>query len=185
MPRKRTATSTDQALIPAEMIERRIYMIRSQKVMLDRDLAELYGVSTGRLNEQVKRNRKRFPDDFMFRLSKVELENWTSQFAISNSSLKMGLRRPPYAFTEHGVAMLSSVLNSDRAIEVNIAIVRAFVRLREVIASHKDLARRMADLERQQKTQGEDIAAVFQAIQRLLEPPKKPTRRIGFQRPES
>jgi hypothetical protein len=120
--------SKDESLIPAERIERAILVIRGHKVLLDRDLAELYGVSTGALNQAVKRNRKRSPEDFMFQLSPVEFENWKSQIVISNSAAKMGVRKRPYAFTEQGVAMLSSVLHSDRAIEVNIAIMRVFVR---------------------------------------------------------
>src|SRR5580700_10334913 len=118
---------TKVSLIPAARIERAILLIRGHKVMLDRDLAELYGVPTGVLNQAVKRNRKRFPDDFMFQLSKEEMENWISQIVISNSTAKMGVRHRPYAFTEQGVATPSSVLNSERAIEVNIAIMRAFV----------------------------------------------------------
>ncbi len=181
-PRTPAPAAPSQLPVPVEMIERRIYLIRGNKVMLDRDLAELYGAPTFRLNEQVKRNRKRFPDDFMFQLTRQESDVLTSQIAISKTG-RGGRRTLPYAFTEQGVAMLSSVLNSDRAITVNIAIMRAFVQLREMLASHKDLARRMADLEREQKEQGEQIAAVFQAIQQLLEPPEQPKRQIGFRAP--
>ena len=117
MPKK-----AQQSIIPVEQITSRIYVLRGQKVMLDRDLAELYGVTTGRLNEQVKRNTNRFPKDFMFQLSKKEMDNWKSQIAISNPSLKMSLRKAPLAFTEPGVAMLSSVLHSERAVEVNIGM---------------------------------------------------------------
>ena len=120
----------DHVLIPVERIEKAILLIRRQKIMLDRDLAELYGVPTKVLNQAVARNRKRFPGDFMFQLSQGEFENWRSQIVTSNSAARMGLRRRPYAFTEQGVAMLSSVLNSERAIEVNIAIMRTFVHLR-------------------------------------------------------
>src|ERR1039458_127566 len=116
--------------VPVQFIERRIYLIRGQKVMLDSDLADLYQVPTFRLNEAVKRNGDRFPEDFMFQLNKEELENWRSQIEISNPGAKMGLRRPPYAFTELGVAMLSSVLGSKRAVHVNIAIMRTFVEAR-------------------------------------------------------
>src|SRR5712691_4360609 len=133
--------------VPVTLIERRIYLIRTQKVMIDTDLAQLYGVPTYRLNEAVKRNRKRFPADFMFQLNKKEAESLTSQFAISKKG-RGGRRTLPYAFTEQGVAMLSSVLNSERAIQVNIVIMRAFVRLREILASHKDLARKLDELER-------------------------------------
>jgi ORF6N domain len=138
----------NEILIPAERIEKAILLIRGQKVMLDRDLADLYGVPTGVLNQAVKRNSKRFPRDFMFRLSKAEMEKWKSQTVISNPGAKMGLRKHPYAFTEQGVAMLSSVLRSSRAIEVNIAIMRAFVRLRQILGTHEDLVRKLEQLER-------------------------------------
>ena len=171
----------DASVIPVERIERAILLVRGQKVLLDRDLAELYGVATKVLNQAVSRNRKRFPDDFMFQLSSEELENWRSQFVTSNSAAKMGLRRRPYAFTERGVAMLSSVLNSDRAIEVNIAIMRAFVRLREIMSTHKDLARKLDDLQRKLGEHDEKFAVVFEAIRQLMAPPPAPAkRRIGF-----
>lgn len=121
MPKKLSITNI--LPVPAELIERRIYVIRGQKVMFNFDLAELYKVSTKALNQAIKRNLQRFPEDFMFQLTKEELENWRSQFVTSNSALKMGLRRPPYVFTEHGVAMLSSVLNSDHAVQMNILII--------------------------------------------------------------
>lgn len=175
----------DQLPVPMELVERRIYLIRGQKVMLDSDLAELYQVPTFRLNEAVKRNRNRFPEDFMFQLSKEELENWRSQIAISNPGVKMGLRRPPYAFTEHGVAMLSAVLNSDRAVQMSIIIVRAFVRMRELLASHKDLARRVEEVEARQKSHSSTfqqhasiLVEVVKDIQRIKNPPQ--TRAIGF-----
>jgi hypothetical protein len=180
---RRTAATTmaKDDLIPAERIEKAILLIRGQKVMLDRDLAELYGVPTKRLNEQVSRNRKRFPADFMFQLSKDELENWRSQFATSNPSARMGVRRQPYAFTEQGVAMLSSVLSSDRAVEVNVAIMRAFVRLRQIMSTQKDLARKLDDLERKLAGHDEKFAIVFEAIRQLMAPsPAPPKRRIGF-----
>ena len=170
-----------QSLIPAERIENAILLIRGHKVMLDRDLAELYGVPTGVLNQAVKRNRRRFPNDFMFQLSKEEVENWKSQIVISNSVVRMGLRKRPYAFTEQGVAMLSSVLHSDRAIDVNIAIMRAFVQLRELLATHKDLARKLDALE---KKYDAEFQVVFEAIRQLmLPPPEKPKGRFGFRRP--
>jgi hypothetical protein len=122
--------------IPDEVLERRIHFIRGQKVMLDRDLAELYGVEVKQLKRQVKRNAARFPDDFMFELSKAELENWRSQFGTSNPSIKQGLRYAPYAFTENGVAQLSSVLNSERAIAVNIRS-SVFTRMREMLLTHR------------------------------------------------
>ena len=135
-----------ESLIPAERIERAILLLRGQKVMLDCDLALLYGVSTKRLNEQVRRNRARFPRDFMFQLNKEEFEDWRSQIATSNPSAKMGLRRRPHAFTDQGVAMLSSVLNSDRAVRVNIDIMRAFIRLRQLLATNEELARNRISL---------------------------------------
>lgn len=164
-------------LIPAENIDHLIFLIRGQKVMLDKDLAQLYGVPTKRLNEQVRRNRKRFPPDFMFQMSKAEMENWRSQFATSNSSLKMGLRRPPYVFTEHGVAMLSSVLNSDRAVEINIMIMRAFIRLRQMVSLNRALAKRLAAVERRLTGHDADILHFYQVIQNLTRP-----ERIGFKR---
>jgi hypothetical protein len=165
------------ALIPQERIEQAILFFRGQKVLLDRDLAELYGVETRTLIQAVKRNKTRFPDDFMFQLSKAELENWRSQFVMSNSSAKMGVRRPPYAFTEQGVAMLSSVLRSKRAVQVNIEIMRAFVRLRELLATHAELARRLDELEKKYDKQ---FAVVFDAIRQMMAPPKEPVREIGY-----
>lgn len=174
-------------LIPAEVIEKRILIIRGQKVMLDADLAELYGVTTKRLNEQVKRNYERFPEDFMFQLTAEETENLRSHFGTSNlrsqnaTSSHGGRRYDPYAFTEQGVAMLSSVLNSKRAVQVNIEIMRAFVKLREIIASHKDLARKLEQLEKKYDAQ---FKIVFDALRELIEPPKKPKREIIGFRPQ-
>jgi phage regulator Rha-like protein len=165
-----------KALIPAEVIERKIYLIRGQKVMLDSDLAKLYGVTTKRLNEQVRRNLKRFPSDFMFQLSNEEAVSLRSQFATSKRG---GRRYLPYAFTEQGVAMLSTVLNSERAIEVNIQIMRAFVKLREIIASNKALAKRLDELE---SKYDEQFKAVFDAIRELMTPPEPKKRKIGFRR---
>jgi hypothetical protein len=162
------------------MIERHIYFIRGQKVLLDTDLAELYGVPTYRLNEQVKRNRNRFPDDFMFQLKAKEGNSLTSQIAMSNAG-RGGRRTRPYVFTEQGVAMLSSVLNSERAVQVNIAIMRAFVKLREVIATHKELAQKSEALECKFQEHDSQIEEVFDAIRQLLEPKPVPLgRRIGF-----
>jgi len=172
----------DEVLIPAERIDKAILLIRGHKVMLDRDLAELYGVPTKVLNQAVGRNAKRFPADFMFQLSKEEVEEWRSQLVTSNSAAKMGLRRPPYAFTEQGVAMLSSVLHSDRAVNVNIEIMRAFVRLRRLLATHADLARKLEALEKKYDAQ---FKMVFDAIRQLMAPPPEPRRgRIGFQPPK-
>jgi hypothetical protein len=177
---------SEAQLVPSTaQIERAILLIRGHKVMLDRDLATLYDVPTKVLNQAVRRNAKRFPEDFMFHLTKVEFENWRSQIVTSNPSAKKGFRRRPYAFTEQGVAMLSSVLNSERAIEVNIAIMRAFVRLREILASHKDLARKLEDLERKLGDHDEKFQVVFEAIRQLMAPPPEPKRgRIGFRMPE-
>jgi hypothetical protein len=164
------------ALIPVEVIENKIYLVRGHKVMLDSDLAELYGVPTKRLNEQVRRNEKRFPDDFMFQLSDEETESLRSQNATSKRG---GRRYLPYAFTEQGVAMLSTALNSDRAIEVNIQIMRTFVKLREMIASHKDLAQRLDELEKKYDKQ---FSIVFEAIRQLMAPPEPKRKKIGFLR---
>lgn len=181
MPTKKTpATVADQLPVPVELIVRRIYAIRGQKVMLDFDLAGLYQTPTKRLNEAVKRNLDRFPSDFMFQLSKQELENWRSQIATSNSSAKMGLRRPPYAFTELGVAMLSSVLNSKRAVQMNILIMRAFVQIRELLASNKELALRVEKLEAGQKDHASIIGILAEEIDQLKLIPEPPKRRIGF-----
>jgi ORF6N domain len=177
---KALAVRRRSTTVPIAMIERRIYFIRRQKVMLDTDLAELYGVPTYRLNEQVKRNRKRFPDDFMFQLKPSAAKSLTSQIAMSNAG-RGGRRTMPYVFTEQGVAILSSVLNSEKAVQVNIAIMRAFVNLREAIASHKELAHKVSELERRFQQHDSQIEEVFDAIRQLLEPkPVPPGRRIGF-----
>jgi hypothetical protein len=167
-------------------IERRIYLIRGQKVMLDGDLAELYRVPTKVFNQAVKRNINRFPSDFMFQLSSNELKNWRSQIVTSNLAAKMGLRRPPYAFTEQGIAMLSSVLNSDYAIKVNIAIMRAFVQLRKLLSSNKNIITEIKKLKKEQQFQRTDIKRIFLIIEKLLTPhklkphPIPPKQPIGF-----
>lgn len=142
-------------------------------------LAELHGVPTFRLNEAVKRNRRRFPEDFMFQLTKEETESLTSQFAMSKAG-RGGRRTRPYVFTEQGVAMLSSVLNSERAIEVNIAIMRAFVKLREMLESNEELNRKFAALERKLATHDKYFRVVFEELRKLIVAPEKPRRRIGF-----
>jgi ORF6N domain-containing protein len=144
--------------------------------MLDADLAVLYGVSTKRLNEQVRRNRSRFPDDFMFQLTAEEVRSLRSQFATSKQG-RGGRRYAPLVFTEQGIAMLSTVLNSERAIQVNIEIMRAFVRLREMIATHKDLVRKLEALEKRYDAQ---FRVVFDAIRELMKPPEPNKRKIGF-----
>jgi len=161
-------------IIPTEIIERKILLLRGQKVMLDKDLAQLYGVTTFNLNKAVKRNLDRFPQDFMFQLTKEEFQNLIFHFGISSWG---GTRKLPFAFTEQGVAMLSSVLRSKRAIQVNIEIMRSFVKLRELLSSHKDLARKLDELEKKYDAQ---FRVVFEAIRELMTPPEKPKRKIGF-----
>ena len=158
--------------------ERRILMLRGERVMLDADLAELYGVETKALTRAVRRNLARFPSDFMFTLTAEEHANLRRQFGTSRRDWG-GRRYPPYAFTEHGVAMLSAVLRAPRAIEVSIEIVRAFVRLREMLSTHADLARKLAALEKKYDAQ---FRVVFDAIRDLMTPPEKPKREIGFRR---
>jgi hypothetical protein len=169
-------------VVPIEGIARAILVIRGEKVMLDSDLAGLYGVTTGNLNKAVKRNAERFPIDFMFQLDAEEVANLKFQFGISSWG---GRRRRPYAFTEQGVAMLSSVLNSERAVKVNIAIMRAFVKLRETLDTNRELARKFAELERRVGKHDEEITAVLEAIRQLMAPPEKPRREIGFHVRES
>ena len=164
------------AVIPTEQIERSIQFIRGHKVMLDSDLAELYGVETRALVQAVRRNGDRFPDDFMFQLAKEEFDSLKSQSVISSSGWG-GRRYPPYAFTEQGVAMPSSVLRSKRAVEVNIEIMRAFVRLRQVLASNEELSRRLNELE---DRHDEQFQVVFEAIRQLMTPPEPARRRLGF-----
>jgi hypothetical protein len=164
-------------VIPSERIDSRIYLVRGQKVLIDRDLADLYGVETRILNRAVRRNSERFPEDFMFALTRREIER-ISQIGISSGSLRFS--KNVLVFTEQGVAMLSGLLNSPRAIAVNIGIMRAFVRLRQMIASHADLARKLATLERKYDAQ---FKVVFDAIRELMSPtplPAKPPREIGF-----
>ena len=160
----------------------KIYVIRDQKVMIDRDLAELYGVETKQLKRQVKRNIDRFPEDFMFELSDNELQEWSCQFGTSIPEDKMGLRYAPYAFTEQGVAMLSSVLNSERAINVNIQIMRIYTKMREMLLTHKDILLKLEQLEKQGAQNSEDIQMIFTTLKQFLIPPEQTNRRrIGFQ----
>lgn len=161
-------------IIPQEIIEGKILFIRGKKVMLDRDLAQLYGVTTGNLNKAVNRNIERFPEDFMSQLTDEEFKNLKFQFGISSWG---GTRKLPRIFTENGVAMLSSVLNSQRAIHVNIQIMRTFTRLREMLMTHKDLKQKIEEMEKKYDYQ---FKIVFDAIKQLLEPPEKPKKRIGF-----
>jgi hypothetical protein len=182
-------------LVPIEIIEKRILLLRGQKVMIDEDLAELYGVALKALIQAVKRNAERFPEDFMFQLTVQEVTRLRSQIVTSNQNTMVttepydtkdendvlqgrgGRRYLPYAFTEQGVAMLSSVLNSRRAVIVNIEIMRAFVKLRELIHSHADLARKLEALEKNYDTQ---FRIVFDAIRKMMQPPVPPRRKIGF-----
>jgi hypothetical protein len=167
-----------KVIIPIERIEKNILLIRGKKVMIDADLAELYGVPTKRLNEQVRRNTERFPKDFMFQLTKKEkVEVVAKCDHLSQLKFSSAL---PYAFTEHGAVMLASVLNSPKAIEVSLLVVRAFVRLREILSTHKELAQKLRELELIVESHSGQIIALFEAIIRLIQPPDKPKRRIGF-----
>jgi hypothetical protein len=163
--------------ISDEIIINKIYLIRGHKVMLDSDLAELYGTETKRLNEQVNRNAERFPKDFMFRLTKEELENLKSQFATSSWG---GRRVLPNVFTEHGVLMLSSVLNSTRAIQVNIHIMRIYSKLREMLLTHKDILLKLEQIEKKITGHDEEIQMIFSALKELIEPPQEARKPIGF-----
>ena len=191
MPHKKNLITSSLAA-SVQLIEQRIYLIRGQKVMIDLDLAELYGVPTKRLNERVSRNQKRFPEDFMFRLTKDEAESLRSQFATSKADLRSqsvisktgrgGRRYLPYAFTEQGVAMLSSVLNSEQAIEVNIAIMRAFVRLRQMLETNEELNRKFIAVIRKLSTHDKYFKVVFDELRKLTEKPPSSGRQIGFKR---
>jgi len=165
-------------LLPMEAIEKRIFLIRNQKVMIDADLAELYGVTTKRLNEQVKRNKGRFPEDFMFKLTKKE-----KQELVANCDHLIRLKYSPVmpnAFTEHGAIMLAAVLNSQKAIEMSLFVVRAFIRLREIISTHKELAQKLKELELKIDSHDQHIQAIFEFINQLIAPPEKPKRKMGF-----
>jgi len=167
-----------KGLIPQERIERRIFVIRGQKVMLDRDLALLYGILTKNLNKAVSRNIGRFPADFMFRLTNAELQNLKFHFGTSSWG---GSRKMPRAFTEYGILMLSSVLKSERAIQVNIAIMRAFVRLKQVLATHKKLATKLKELEKKVGKHNKLIIEIFEIINQLTQPAKQKRKpQIGF-----
>lgn len=168
---------TEQSIVPAERIEKAILLIRSQKVILDADLAALYEVETRVLVQAVKRNLERFPEDFMFQLTQEEFAILRSQ--IVTSSDWGGRRYPPYAFTEQGVAMLSSVLRSQRAIHVNIEIMRAFIRLRQMLASHAELARKLDAMEKKYDAQ---FKVVFETIRQLMAPPEPKRRPVGFRK---
>lgn len=167
-------------LVLTEKIESKILALRGQRVMLDSDLAVLYDVTTFNLNKAVKRNLERFPDDFMFQLSDSEFQNLIFQNGISSSH--GGRRHPPFAFTEQGVAMLSSVLHSDRAIRMNVEIVRAFVKLRKLIGTHEELAQKIGELEKKVRGQGGEIRIIFATINTMLHPVQKKKLQIGFKK---
>jgi ORF6N domain len=175
---KRVVEEKMKALLPSERVERTILLIRGHKVMLDTDLADLYGVTTKRLNEQVKRNRNRFPVDFMFQLTSKEKAE-----VVANcdhlTKLKFSPAKP-FAFTEHGAVMVASVLNSKRAIEVSVYVVRAFVKVREVLGAHSELAQKLTELERRVESHDTHIRSLFDAIRQLMEPTAIKSRRIGF-----
>ena len=178
------AKKGSQLMIPDEVIMNKIYLIRGKKVMLDRDLAVLYEVETKRLKESVRRNIRRFPEDFMIELTKEELAEWRYQFGTSNSEI-MGLRVPPFAFTEHGVIMLASVLNSERAIQVNIQIVRIFTRMRELLSSHKEILHRLESIEQKFIKNDNQILVIFEYLKQFEEAKQqeleqKNRKKIGF-----
>jgi phage regulator Rha-like protein len=170
-----------QSVIPIEKIESRIYEIRGQRIMFDRDLAELYGVRTKALKQAVSRNIERFPPDFMFILTYQEFANLRSQIVTSSSRQWGGTRYKPMAFTEQGVAMLSSVLRSKKAVQVNIEIMRAFVHLRGLLLAHKDMAQKLKELEKRLEKHDADIGLIFEAIRELMTPPDTPPKKIGFE----
>lgn len=169
-------------IVSEEIIINKIYLVRGHKVMLDRDLAEMYGVETRVLNQAIKRNEKRFPADFMFKMTSEELSDWKSQNVISNKE-KMGLRKPPNVFTEQGVAMLSSVLNSETAIEVNIQIIRTFTRIRQMLSEHTELRLEVEKIKKKLDNQDKNMEVVFQYLDELLEKkdqPKPERKSIGY-----
>ena len=169
-------------VVSEEIIINRIYLVRGHKVMLDRDLAEMYGVETRVLNQAIKRNEKRFSADFMFQMTSEELSDWKSQNVISNK-VKMGLRKPPNVFTEQGVAMLSSVLNSETAIEVNIQIIRTFTRIRQMLSEHTELRLEVEKIKKKLDNQDKNMEVVFQYLDELLEEndqPKPERKSIGY-----
>jgi hypothetical protein len=177
MAYKKTAVTL--AIVTLEQVERRIYDVRGQKVMLDFELAELYGVTTRVMNQAVRRNIERFPDDFMIQLTRAEFDNLMSQIVTSSSGKYGGRRKLPYVFTEQGVAMLSSVLNSDRAVQVNIAIMRAFVNMRRLVASNEEITKKLAAIERKLGNHDESFKTVFAAIRAMMRAESK-SEQIGY-----
>lgn len=173
-----------KAIALVRQTETKILLIRGQKIILDTDLAALYGVSVRQLNQQIKRNFDRFPADFLFRLSRIEYENLRSQFVISSSSYG-GRRYLPYAFTEHGAIMAATVLNSERAVEMSIFVVRAFVRMREALSSNQKIVSKLGELERRLESHDSDIQQLIEAIRELMTPPEPNRRKIGFATPSA
>ncbi len=173
-------TVKKQNIIPDEVIMNKIIILRGKKVMIDRDLAELYGVTTKRLNEQVKRNKKRFPEDFMFQLTEEE----KAEVVANCDHLKVLKYSPnlPFAFTEHGAVMLASILNSETAIEVNIQVIRVFTKMREMVLTNKDILLQLEKIEKKLTDHDEDIALIFKYLKQLLNPPQSPRRKIGFKK---
>ena len=176
------AMATKAMIIPDELVINKIYLICGQKVMVDRDLAKLYGVPTKAFNQAVKRNAERFPGDFMFRLTKKEWESLRSQFVTLEIGRGKYPKYLPYVFTEQGVAMLSSVLNSETAIRVNIQIIRVFTKMRELLLTHKDILLQLEKMEKKLTRHDEDIALIFEYLKQLLNPPQPPRNKIGFRR---
>lgn len=170
---------SEKITIPDEVILNKIYVIRGQKVMLDRDLAELYDVETRRLKEQVRRNMSRFPEEFMFELTKEELEEWRTQYASSNRDV-MGIRIAPFVFTEHGILMLSSVLSSEKAVQMNIQIIKTFVQLRKIANNYEEI---MAKIQQIESQTNEQFSEIYQVLQNLLsKPEEKPRKEIGYKK---
>jgi hypothetical protein len=167
--------------ITEALIESRIYFIRGQKIMLDFDLAEMYDVATKALKQSVRRNLDRFPEDFMFEMTEEELSDWRSQNVTSNS-LKMGLRYKPFCFTEHGVLMLSSILRSGRAVQVNIQIMRVYNKMKELVQMNKDILTKLESLEKDSVKHDKEIKLIFDSIRRLIAEPTQRTQRIGFKK---
>ena len=173
--------TSNESVLTDELLMNKIYIIRGQKVMLDKDLAELYGVETRRLNEQVRRNADRFPNDFMFQLTEKELEILMSQIATSSWG---GIRKLPLAFTEQGVAMLSTVLHSKQAIHVNIQIIRIFTRMREMLLTHKDILLKLEQMEKQVSIHSKEIQQIFAVLKQLIQKPIEPRKKIGYKNGE-
>lgn len=169
----------NKIMIPDEIIQSKIYVIRGEKVMLDRDLAELYNVETKYLKRQVRRNIVRFPEDFMFELNEQEFNEWRSQFVTSKED-KIGLRYAPMAFTEDGVAQLSTVLNSERAVLVNLQIIRLFSKMRKMLLTNKDILLKLEQLEKQVSQNNEDVQLIFEALKQLLNPAQEERKPVGY-----